>query len=147
MKVLLIGNTGVHHVFFVAHMFLGTIDKEDIFNLSSFGDLSIDKTGYPIYIGVDDNGNEIYTLGVGNDKDLVKKSLDDLLEIFSLDKRELLVLPIPIKGEWFLKIAYIIPSSRSLNLISNLIAKILIKWQYQDLNNLIDKIRDKINNY
>ncbi|MGI5880892.1 MAG: DUF3189 family protein [Syntrophomonadaceae bacterium] len=104
MKVLFIAPTAVHQALIAGNIFLGRIPDDNLNHINDFGDMRADATGMPLFIGIDKNGTEVYTLGVGSEMDMLKKAIEDLRYILDYTEEDLVVYPIEIKGEPFLSL-------------------------------------------
>ena len=62
MKIIFLGTTGVHHTLLAANLYL-TDEICDPARMQDFADQRKDHDGKPIYVGRDEKGNEVYTLG------------------------------------------------------------------------------------
>ena len=99
MNIIFIANTGTHHALIAAHIYLGRLNKPDFRYVTGFGDTAADKSGFPIYIGEDQQGNRVYTLGVGKDVLMGKKSLEDLRNLLGFSEEELVIEPVSVAGQ------------------------------------------------
>lgn len=104
MKVLFIAPTAVHQALIAGNIFLDWLPDDNLSNIDNFGDMRADATGMPLFIGKDENDTEVYTLGVGSEIDMLKKTIEDLRYIMDYTEDDLVVYPIEIKGEPFLSL-------------------------------------------
>lgn len=114
MNILFIGTCGVYHPLIAAHLHLNTLNTEDYRKLKYFADQKIEASGKPLYLGTDYQANNVYTLGVGPDVDMVKKSLEDLRFILGASADELQIVPIVIKSQLLLLILHKISAVKML---------------------------------
>jgi len=99
MNIIFVGTTGVHHTLVTAHEYLGTLNDNAFASLKHFADGEMESSGIPIYVGYDDYGNRVYTLGAGNDVEMVKRTLEQLVEILGYSENDLVVKPVRINGD------------------------------------------------
>lgn len=123
MKIIFIGTCGVQHPLIAAHLYLKSLKTDDYRSLLGFADHALEESGRPLFIGIDAQGNHIYTLGVGPDLDMVKKSLEDLRLILGVASSDLRVVPIRIKAQLLLLFLHKLSADR---LLSSLILPIII---------------------
>ncbi|ABI68643.1 DUF3189 family protein [Syntrophomonas wolfei] len=102
MKIVFLGTTGVQHALIAAHIYLGQLGVEDFRDLEYYCDLSQESSGFPIFIGDDARGNQIYSLGVGKDLQMGQKTIENLLTILGFSYQDLTLRPVSIKAERFL---------------------------------------------
>lgn len=92
MPIVYLCSTGAYASLVAANLYLGTIDLtcrvEDILQLPNFGELP-GMPGFFLYVGKDSRENMIYTLGISNEAELIKKSTYDLLQILGHDSNKI----------------------------------------------------------
>ncbi len=98
MKILFIGGIGVYYPLLAAGLFTGK-SKKELFTLAELGDRALEDEGYPIFVGTDQSGHQVYCLGVGSDIPMVQKALRQLVEILGYSDHELLIQAIPCRYE------------------------------------------------
>lgn len=86
-----------------ANIFLGRLHNPNFRYIKGFCDVAHDKSGFPIYIGEDNQSRKVYTLGVGKDVLMAKKTLEDLRDILGFTERELVIEPVSVPGESLIK--------------------------------------------
>lgn len=85
MKIIYYCSTGRHTSIFMANLHLGNISLkkrykgEDITSLKYFGGASIQEE--PLFIGTDKDNNEIYTIGIPREKEIMIKLIESFLEL------------------------------------------------------------------
>lgn len=85
MKIIYYCSTGRHTSVFMAHIHLGNISfkkqykTQEIHKLRYFNKMSIDDD--PLLIGVDKEGNEVYTMSIPKEKEIMKKIIEGFLEL------------------------------------------------------------------
>ncbi len=99
MKIILVGTTAVHHTLVAAHLYLNTIVGPNLDILDGYCDMSLDYSGYPLYIGSDENNNQVYTLGLGRLIEVGYQAINDFKQILGVEPARLLVQQIRIPGE------------------------------------------------
>lgn len=144
MIIIFLGTTGVHHALITANLYVNSKNCNHVFLAANFCDMSKDDIGYPIYIGTDDNDIKVYTLGVGHDVKMAEVTINNLREILGFNESKLLVFPVRIKGEWIINLVSKLPPFLGLGYIHSLIAKNLIKWQIDLINQHIDEVKSKV---
>lgn len=144
MIIIFLGTTGVHQALITAHLYVKSNNLNHVFLIANFCDMAKDDIGYPIYIGKDEDENEVYTLGVGHDIKMAEITLSDLREILGFDQSKILFFPVRIKGEWLVNLLSKLPPHLGLGSIHRLIAKSLIKWQMNSLNQQAQEAKNKV---
>lgn len=114
MNILFIGTCGVYHPLIAGHMHLNKLSNDDYHNLQFFADHKNEASGQPLYLGTDLQDNKVYTLGVGPDVNMVKKSIEDLRLILGVSADELQIVPIIIKSQLLLLILHKISAVKPL---------------------------------
>ena len=85
MKIIYYCSTGRHTSIFMANLHLGNISlkrhykSEELASLKYFGGSSVQEE--PLFIGIDNDDNEIYTLGIPKEKEIMRKLIGNFLEI------------------------------------------------------------------
>ena len=102
MKIVFLGTTGVQHSLIAAHIYLGQLGSEDFRSLKYYCDLSQESSGFPLFIGDDARGNQVYSLGVGKDLQMGQKTIENFLAILGFSSQDLILRPVSIKAEKFL---------------------------------------------
>jgi hypothetical protein len=128
MKIIFLGTTGIHHTVIAANAHLKFPLDKPFYNPEEFGNLELEATGFPIYIGEDNNGNQIYSLGAGRDIAMAKKTIEDLTTILGYPD-DLLVKPVSVRGEQLFAIIKSIPVALGGRLWNKLIPAIILKSQ------------------
>lgn len=109
MDYILVGKNAVYETIVAALVFLQKKENlaEELKGNSVFGDLDRDKKREPIFIGSDNRGNRIYTLGTQNYK-LIEKIVGELSRVAAQPDISLQVINIEIKGDAFTyRLAYL----------------------------------------
>ncbi|MGE5391478.1 MAG: DUF3189 family protein [Deltaproteobacteria bacterium] len=101
MKVIFLGTTGVHHALVAANLYITNDIPHDPSRLPDFADQQKDHDGSPIFVGRDEKGNEVYSLGAGRDVLMAKKSIEELIGVLGFYPQDLLVKPIKVRGDIF----------------------------------------------
>lgn len=144
MNIIFLSNTGTHHALIAANIFLGRLDKPDFRYINGFCDTFQDKSGFPIYIGEDRDGNRVYTLGVGRDVLMAKKSLEDLRYLLGFTEKDLVVEPVFVNGQNIIMILSHWPKllgGAQLNVFSS---TYLIQRQFETLQRVADELRGRL---
>ena len=98
MKIIFLGLTGVHHALIAGYYYLNGETIENL-GLQGFADVELEKSGFPILLGVDENNNQVYALGCETDVSMMEKTIAEFADILGSGPDQLLVLPISIAGE------------------------------------------------
>ncbi|MDD2586324.1 MAG: DUF3189 family protein [Syntrophomonadaceae bacterium] len=139
MKIIFLGTTGVHRALIAAHIYLNKLETNDFTFVEGFCDVMKDRSGFPIYIGDDENGNQVYTLGGGNDLPMVEKSISDLVSIFGFSSNELQVKSVNGRGDLLISIVSKIPPILVGSQINYLVSNFIIK---QDFNQIFEDVEE-----
>ena len=144
----------MHHPLVAAHVYLGTINAPDFARLGGYCEMSLDNSGYPLEIGNDPHGNQVYTLGLGRLIDVGSRAIHDFVRILGIEEGELLLQEIRIPGEldiWAASKASWLPGgmgSRINRLISNYVLTRefpLIQRQVSALTRHVTRLRKEMN--
>jgi hypothetical protein len=136
MNILFLGTSGVHHALIAANIYLEKPVK-DFNSIPNFANIALESSGFPIFVGEDNQGNQVYTLGAG-DVEMAKKSIEDLRNVFGRPANDLVVKPVSVKGEKLLTLLNHIPASLGGRLWHNLIPALILKGQLKRMETGID---------
>lgn len=136
MNILFLGTSGVHHALIAANIYLEKPVK-DFNSIPNFANIALESSGFPIFVGEDNQGNQVYTLGAG-DVEMAKKSIEDLRNVFGRPANDLVVKPVSVKGEKLLALLNHIPASLGGRLWHNLIPALILKGQLKRMETGID---------
>lgn len=85
MKIIYYCSTGRHTSIFMANLHLSNISlkkrykSQDLTRLKYFGGASIQEE--PLFIGIDKDNNEIYTIGIPKEKEIMRKLIESFLKL------------------------------------------------------------------
>lgn len=144
MNIIFIANTGTHHALIAANIFLGRLNKPDFRYVTGFCDTAEDKSGFPIYIGEDQQGNRVYTLGVGKDVLMAKKSMEDLRYLLGFNEKELVVEPVYVAGQTVIMLISHWPKMLGGVYLNVKGTTYLLTRQFDTLQRTVDKLRDRL---
>lgn len=142
MKILFIGTTGVHHTLVAANIFLGRLDKPDFKFIEGYADNYKDLTGDPILIN--DDGNQVYTLGVGRELEVGDRAIKSFIELLDCSSQDLIVQQISIKGEKLLLLLKFIPEYLGGKTIGTIISNIVIRKQFSKILQDVTRLKEQM---
>ncbi|HQE24264.1 MAG TPA: DUF3189 family protein [Syntrophomonadaceae bacterium] len=142
---MFISNTGTHHALIAANIFLGRLQKPDFRYTEGFCDSAHDKSGFPIYIGEDSKGRKVYTLGVGKDVFMAKKTLEDLRNILGFTEKELVIEPVSISGQSLIDIISHWPKKLGGDHLNVLVSTYLLRRQFQTIEKTVEDLQVRLN--
>ncbi|HQA07715.1 MAG TPA: DUF3189 family protein [Syntrophomonadaceae bacterium] len=145
MNIMFISNTGTHHALIAANIFLGRLQKPDFRYTEGFCDSAHDKSGFPIYIGEDSKGRKVYTLGVGKDVFMAKKTLEDLRNILGFTEKELVIEPVSISGQSLIDIISHWPKKLGGDHLNVLVSTYLLRRQFQTIEKTVEDLQVRLN--
>ena len=132
MNILFLGTSGVHHALIVANIYLKK-PVVDFNSIPDFANVVLESSGFPIYVGEDNQGNQVYSLGAGSDINMVKKSIEGLRNVFGYSANDLVVKPVSVKGEKLLALLKLIPASLGGRLWHKLLPALILKSQLKNI--------------
>ncbi|MEN6390416.1 MAG: DUF3189 family protein [Syntrophomonas sp.] len=141
MKIIFLGTSGVHHPLIAANIFLGRLHKSDFRFARGFCDTYHDESGYPIFIDKDQDGNEVYTLGVGPETEVGYKSIKNLADLVGYPEKELNIKTISIPGERLVYYAGKIPKLIGGRYINQYLSNYLIGKEFSHIKEEVDELR------
>lgn len=144
MNIIFLSNTGTHHALIAANIFLGRLNKPDFRYVDGFCDTFQDQSGFPIYIGEDGDGNRVYTLGVGKDVLMGKKSLEDLRYLLGFTEKDLVVEPVFIKGQNIIMLFSHWPKLLGGVQLNVLSSTYFIQRQFDTLQGVVDNLQGRL---
>lgn len=142
MKIIFLGTSGVHHPLIAANIFLGRLHKPDFRFVRGFCDTYHDENGYPIFIDKDQDGNEVYTLGVGLEMEAGYKSIQNLASVLGYPEGELHLKTISMPGESLVYYAGKIPKLIGGRYINEYLSRYLIGKEFSRIKKEVDELRD-----
>jgi hypothetical protein len=86
MKLFYYDSTGTHSSLIAAYIHLNKLPYDkipsnaEIKQIEAFGNINPQKYGIPILMGKDEQGNEIYAVGFGNDSELALQTIFHLIK-------------------------------------------------------------------
>ena len=137
MNILFLGTSGVHQALIAANIYLKK-PVADFNSISDFADLALESSGFPIYVGEDKEGNQVYSLGVG-DVEMAQKSIEDLRNVLGRSDNDLVVKPVSIRGEKLMALLNHIPASLGGRLWHRLIPALILKSQLKAIYRNIEQ--------
>lgn len=144
MKIIFLGTTAVHAALVAAYIYMEKLDKRDLNNINGVGDVYLEAKNKVLFIGTDQNGNDVYTFGAGRELLMVKKTIEDLRNLLGYKKDDLKVVIITTPGDrilaWLLKIPLILGGQ---NIARQLSVLVLSKY-FDLLNNTIAQLKSSI---
>ncbi|MGE5397216.1 MAG: DUF3189 family protein [Chitinophagales bacterium] len=147
MKIIVLGITAVHHSLVVAYIYLGCYPDANHMVPDGYCDMILDKRGYPVYIGDDQLGNQVYTLGLGRQMDIGYRAINSFLDIMGVSEDKLLIQKVVIPNEfwiWVASIVHVLPLGYVLNRwISDRIINKHLKLLEDQANNLHECVQKK----
>lgn len=146
MKVILIGNTAVHHTLAAACLLAKDMGAADWCRSEAFGDMSRDRQGEPIFIGKDRWGNQIYTAGAGWEPDIGVKVVKSFVHLIEEGHQTVIVKRITVRGETLVGLAGIIDGipwiGRTLN---RWLSRQLIEWNWRSITWQVEMLQARLN--
>ncbi|MDA8234320.1 MAG: DUF3189 family protein [Clostridia bacterium] len=82
--------TGVHTSLVTSAIHLGLLPEdrvppvEKIINLPNYDRLAYNEIGQPCWMGTDNEGNKIFSIGVLSEKEVVPKAIQSLLDLYQI---------------------------------------------------------------
>ncbi len=138
MNILFIGTTGVHHTLVAAYQYLGRLNTRDYRLLNNFNNAAVENSGYPIFVGTDDKGNRVFSVGVGKDLPMVKKTLDQLAIILGFSDQDLMIRPLTLKGD---NIIWLLQQMSRILPVHFLTGPLISYIMQHDMPNLLEQVR------
>lgn len=105
MKIILVGTTAVHHPIVAASLYTRQFEHGQLGRIDGYCDMYLDKSGYPVYVGDDQEGNQIYTLGLGRRIDVGWRAIHGFRDIMGIPENELRFVDVHIPGESYIWLA------------------------------------------
>jgi len=141
MKIVFLGTIGIYHPILAAHLYLGRELNDDNSHLSGWGDFSQEDSGYPILVGQDSLGNQVYALGAGIEVTMTRETIKQLVEILGHSPDELLIKTISVQTEIALIYLYRMAALRILQKPINAVVARLLRPEYASLQRQVDEFK------
>lgn len=136
MQIIIFDHLGCHASVLAGSCLTGLLESKsstrDILNLAHFGCYQMVMPGLSFYIGRDKTGNEIYTLGVGQEAKPMTISVHDMLEILGT-KSELKIIDVSIYNTLFIRLLFYIGLLKPLKKSTRYVCALLLKSHLSDL--------------
>ncbi|NLW45175.1 MAG: DUF3189 family protein [Syntrophomonadaceae bacterium] len=147
MIILLVGTTGVHHTLVAAHLYLKkNISAGEFAHLDGYCDLSLEGSGFPIAIGCDGYGNNVYTLGLGRLVEIGNRAINGFSQIMGFDSSQLLIRELRIPGDldiWAASKANWMPMGMG-NAINRLVADRVISREFKRIKSEALRLTEQV---
>lgn len=109
-------------------MILGRF-QDDFTGIEQYCDVQLDFRGFPIYVGSDEKGRHIYTLGAGKEIETARKALEGLFEVFTEESQYFLLTEVRIKGEIWIRLASTLARVPLGNWLNRFISDLVLRRQ------------------
>jgi len=133
MKIIFLGNTAVHASLIAANIYLGNLKDNKFQMLKGFGDIDNDTPNFPVYIGRDEEGAQVYTLAGGRHVFMVKKSLEELRGILGCTPNELLIKAVSTRWDGIISFINRVPSAAGGNFLKYKVSNVLLRQEYDKI--------------
>lgn len=136
MNLIFLGSTGVHQALLAASMHLDPQLRQlnpDCRDLPHFNDYWQEAGGRPLYVGTDQDGRRVHTLGVGPDVTMARKTLEHLRIILDTSSEELQLIPIVIRSQRLIDWLHQPARLNWMKPLSSYLIAVLLKWEYQNV--------------
>lgn len=143
MNILILGTTGVHHPLIAANMLINKFEH-GLGSLERYCDMELDRSGFPIYVGSDVEGNRVYTLGVGKELETAKKALTCLLQLFGRSHDQVLITEVRVRGEGWIRLAARLARIPMGHRLNRFISDRVLKTQLSHMESQVAQIRDAV---
>jgi hypothetical protein len=142
---------GAHSTATAANIHIGNLSmdkvptKEELLNLPTFDKTTRSQMGTLLYIGEDELGNKVYTVGRRYKPNLVIPSISSMYTILHGSTDDLLIVDTQPSVNLWMKIGGF--SSRAMNLVS--FGRPIVTYgttkAYKDIANIVKKVKQQIN--
>lgn len=140
MKIIFLGHNPLHAALIAAHIYLHQLPSLE--QPESLDQVSCpDQLFSPLYIGSDNRGNQVYTLGGGKDLWMVKRSIEDLRFILGLEAGDLQVKSVSTPWDRVLGWLSRVPLTLGGGYLNRLARRILWRFQHRALEELVDQVK------
>ncbi len=139
MKIVFLGTTGVQHSLLAANIYLRQNEDIDFAALEYYCDSNKDATGFPIYIGDDALGNQVYTLGVGKDLAMGQKTVENLVGILGFSSQDIIIRPVEIKADKLFAYSRKIPPYLGGLRINRFLSNIILHHEYKNIKENVEQ--------
>jgi hypothetical protein len=79
--------------------------RREIIQMRRFGESRPQEIGNPLFLGVDQFGNQVYSIGVLQENEVALRTINDLMRLFHIPGEEVIVADTVPCGGWRLKLA------------------------------------------
>ncbi len=106
MKVFFLCRTGHHTSLIAAALLLGSLAErpafaDNLYNITGFDRIEFKDIGTPFYVGNDIKNNEIYTIGISRENQIMARAANDLICLMSSVPDDWQIIDtIPVVSRW-----------------------------------------------
>jgi methyl coenzyme M reductase subunit C-like uncharacterized protein (methanogenesis marker protein 7) len=140
MNIIFLGSTGVHQTLLAAYLHLDLLSGQDYQLLPHFNDYKLEASGRPLYIGSDTEGRNIHSLGVGDNVEMIAKTIEQLRIILDSSADELEIIPINIKPQRLISLIHQLARFASLKPLSSKLIAHLVSKEYDPIMQQIPRL-------
>lgn len=133
MKIIFLGNTASHASLIAAKIYLGKLNENKLQMPKAFEHNEKDTSDFPVYIGRDEEGTQVYTLAGGRHVFMVKKSLEDLRDILGCAPNELLIKVVATKWDGIISFISKVPSATGVSFLKYQVSNVLLRHEYDKI--------------
>lgn len=140
MKIVYLDQLGCHASVLAASWHAGfydeTMPSRDILKLPHFAEHKDFRAGNLYYIGKDKQGNELFTLGVGQEGRIISIAALDLFDLLE-NKEQVLVIDVSLCNHFFIRLCWYLQLIKPLQGMGCLFTAYLLKRQLPKIKKLV----------
>ncbi len=143
MKVIFVGTSGVHHPLVAAHMYCEKKKDIKLGQIKGFCDSFLEKTAKPLLINKDDSGQEVYSLGLGENIEIGCKALNEFIRIIDKNNENDIRI-IVIRSKWeqlFVKLNSL-PKHIGGEYVNLFLSKKLLEKQMNEIRKQVEEVSE-----
>lgn len=124
-------------------MFMGQDPATDFREWPGFANRIQEASGYPIYLGQDERGNRVYSLGAGKNVTMSKRMLEDLVHLLGFSSRDMIIEPVFVRGEQIFYLLDKIPFALGGQVFQRWLASVLLRPQISRIQAQVEAFKQQ----
>lgn len=152
MKIIYYCYGGTHSSVLAAAIHTGKLSnnkipsKEEIYALPLYDKVTGAELGSPFYYGKDELSNEIYVLGLGTKRLLIKEFLLDYLKLFDINTEEVMLIAALPYVNFFTKLGGVLSRRLGLIFLGRPLVTYTLQRLYPDYTELVEHVKKRLKN-
>lgn len=148
MKIIYLCPTGLHTALVAAGLHLGRLPAEkapagdEIIGLSREYHRPGHKLGKPVFVGRDEAGHDVFTIGVASEHVMLKKAVVDLLErVYGINRHDFQVVDVALLANRWVRLGNFLSTRMKLYRAGDRLCAYGIRKRYKDIWSIVEEVK------